>query len=516
MPAGASTAASHHPSQVLRGAALSYLGIGLAIASGVFVTPILVGHLGRSDYGLFILSISVVTLLTFDLGLNSAVARFVAASEARGDRAKTLEALSVVRRVYLGLDVVLVAALLTVWLSAESLFPALSDSELQKFRALFAVAGSVMFLNFPLYPANGTLQGLGRFVALRGSDVAWRAAGIAVILTVVSLDLPTFWLVLGVTVVALLTSIYRAAVCVREGVWGWRMPRASAEMRQEITRYTSWSFFVALGQRLMITVMPAVLASTAGTHAVTAFAIAALFEGYLWLIANAVNGLFLPHVSRLVAADEKEAIQQLMERVGRFQLLVIGLCVSGFLVFGREFLSLWLGPGFEDVYLVTVLLILPAVVIQTQEVAMTVLIAQGEIKFRAMCTAVAAAVNLALAFALTPALGAVGAAVSVLSGSVVGYVIAMNVVYARAMQLDVLRFFQRVHLRLLPALALPVAVFLLASHFVQWNSFWTLTLAAIAFAALYSFGAWLLLGTDERAFARSVIARMGGRGAHTP
>jgi hypothetical protein len=336
MPVEARPTASRGPSQVVSGAALSYLGIGLAIASGIFVTPILVGHLGRSQYGLFTLSISIVTLLTFDLGLNSAVARFVAKSEARSDRAKTLEALSVVRRVYLFLDLLLLGVLVTVWLSAESLFPALSDSELQEFRVLFAVAGAVMFLNFPLHPANGTLQGLGRFVALRGSDVVWRAAGVAVTLAVVSADLATVWLVLGVTLVALVTSIYRAVVCIRAGAWRWRMPPASTAMRREITRYTSWSFFVALGQRLMITAMPAILAATAGTHAVTAFAIAALFEGYLWLIGNAVNGLFLPHVSRLVAADDKDALQGLMERVGRFQLLVVGLCVSGFIVFGRD------------------------------------------------------------------------------------------------------------------------------------------------------------------------------------
>lgn len=515
MPVGARPTASRGPSQVVSGAALSYLGIGLAIASGIFVTPILVGHLGRSQYGLFTLSISIVTLLTFDLGLNSAVARFVAKSEARSDRAKTLEALSVVRRVYLFLDLLLLGVLVTVWLSAESLFPALSDSELQEFRVLFAVAGAVMFLNFPLHPANGTLQGLGRFVALRGSDVVWRAAGVAVTLAVVSADLATVWLVLGVTLVALVTSIYRAVVCIRAGAWRWRMPPASTAMRREITRYTSWSFFVALGQRLMITAMPAILAATAGTHAVTAFAIAALFEGYLWLIGNAVNGLFLPHVSRLVAADDKDALQGLMERVGRFQLLVVGLCVSGFIVFGRDILTLWLGPGFEDVYLVTVLLILPALVVQTQEVAMTVLIARGEIRLRAISTAVAAVVNVGLALALTPSLGALGAAVSVLSGSVVGYVIAMNVAYARAMRLDVVRFFLRVHARLLPAIALLVVAFLLGSRTITWNSVWALALAAAAFTIFYGVGAWLLLGPEEKSFARSTIARLTGKGART-
>lgn len=513
MYVGAKSSMPSGRSQVLRGATLSYLGVGLAIASGIFVTPILVGHLGRNEYGLFILSISVVTLLTFDLGLNSAVARFVAHSEARGERAKTLEALSVVRRVYLLLDLALFVVLVAVWLAAESLFPALTDEELSQFRVLFGVAGMVTLVNFPLFPANGTLLGLGRFVALRGSDVAWRAAGVAVTLVVVYADLMSVWLVLGVTLVALATSIYRAIVCLNAGVWRWHLPPASLSMRRDITRYTSWSFLVAMGQRLMITVMPAILAATAGTHEVTAFAIAAMFEGYLWLIANAVNGLFLPHVSRLVASDDSKAIEALMERVGRFQLLIIGLCVSGFIVFGKEFISLWLGPGFEDVYLVTVLLILPSLIVQTQEVAMTVLLARGEIKFRAMSTAIAAAVNLLLAVALTPSLGALGAAISVLSGSIVGYVIAMNVAYARAMGLDVLRFFLRVQARILPPIVFLVATFVGLGHVWQWDSVPALTVAVGIFSGLYVAGAWVVLDPDERAFARGAVARITGRGA---
>jgi len=501
-------------SQMLRGAVLSYLGIGLSIASGIVVTPLLVGHLGRSEYGLFTLSISVVTLFSFDLGLNSAVARFVANSEARGDRAKTLKVLSIVRRVYLMLDLVLLVVLAAVWLGAESLFPALSGTEIERFRIAFAISGTMMFLNFPLYPANGTLQGLGRFVALRGSDLAWRAAGIVVTLVVVYADLSTFWLVFGWTFVALATSVYRAITCLRAGVWGWRMPRAASSVRREIRRYTSWSFFVALGQRLMITVMPAILAAKAGTHDVTGFAIAATFEGFVWLIGNAVNGLFLPHVSRLVVADDHPGIQALMERVGRFQLLVIGLFVSGFIVFGKVFIGLWLGPGFDDVYLVAVLLILPSLVVQTQEVAMSVLIARGEIKFRALSTVLAAAVNIGLALALTPSLGALGAAISVASGSVVGYVIAMNVAYARAMRLDIARFFLGVHARIVPPLVLLIAVFLGMGHVWQGDSVSAFAAGVGVFSVMYAAAAWfVILNPQERSFVRGLIAGRTNKGA---
>lgn len=501
-------------SELLRGAALSYFGIALAVVSGLVVTPLLVRHLGRGDYALFTLSISVVTLLTFDLGLNSAVARFVATFEAGKDRQATLEALGVIRRVYAALDLGLVAVLSAVWLSADRLFPALSADELGRFRIAFAIAGILMVVNFPLQPANGTLQGLGRFVALRGSDVAWRFASIVVTLVAVMADLGIDWLVFGTALSSLAISAYRAFACLRSGVWQWRYPAASAPIRRDIARYTSWSVVVALGQRLMITVMPAILAAMAGTHDVAGFAIAAMFEGYVWLIANAVNGLFLPRVARLVLEQDTGAIQLLMIRVGRFQVMVLAFFIGAFIAFGPTFLRLWLGQGFDDVYAVCVVLIVPSLLIYSQEVAMSVVIARGEIRFRALCTAIAAVVNLALAAVLAPHLGALGAAISVATGSVAGYIIAMNIVYAKAMGLDILAFFRQVHMRMLLMPAVLVGLFIALGHYWRWTSVAHLGLAILTFTSLYALGMWKwVLNSDETEFIGTFSRRFARNGA---
>ena len=503
--------------QFLRGAFLSYLGIGISVLSGILVTPLLVNHLGKSEYALFSLSISVVALLTFDLGLNSAVARFVARAEARNDRDATLDALAVVRSTYLILDLLLLSVSALVWWKAPTLFPALSDAEVGQFRLLFALAGVVMLFNFPLYPANGTLQGLGLFGALRGSDVAWRVASVALSLVIVWGDLSSFWLVLGWTAIALAASIYRVIVCAQQGVWAWRIHGSpTSGLRREIRSYTSWSFLVALGQRLMITVMPAVLAATAGTHAVAIFAIAAMFESYVWLIANALNGMFLPHVAQLVQAEDRMGIEALMELVGRFQLLVLGLVIGGFAAFGRQFVQLWLGPGFEDVYFVALLLILPSLIIHTQEVAMTAVIARGAIRLRGIATAIAATVNLALAVVLTPRMGALGGAISVSTGSLAGYVLAMNIAYARAMGLDVKRFFQRVHMRILPLAILCTAAFLTISNAGIGSSVNGLLICATCFSFMYGGGAWILVLTQqERKLIRGALARLRSGRART-
>ncbi|WP_460771721.1 lipopolysaccharide biosynthesis protein [Mariniluteicoccus flavus] len=487
---------------------LSYLGIGLAIVSGLVVTPLLVRYLGREDYAIFSLANSVVTLLAFDLGLNSAVARFVATAEARASRRRTLQVLRIIHKVYWVLDLLFLAVLLLVWLNASRVFPALEVAQLERFRTALLVAGLVMVASFPLQPANGTLQGLERFVALRGSDVAWRILGIAVVLAVVAADLGLYVLVAGTAAVTLVIGLFRAVVCWRAGVWTFRSPRADRDLRREVASYTSWSFLVALGMRMMVMVMPSVLAALSGAHAVAGFAIAAMIEGYVWLIANAVNGLFLPKVARLMADENHVEFEALAIRVGRFQLIILGLVVGGVAAFGKEFMRLWLGTGFDDVYLICLALIVPSLVVQTQEVAMSALVARGEIRYRAACTAVAAVVNLSVAMLLVPGMGALGGAISVACGSVVGYVIAMNMVYARVLKFGVAKFFSSVHLRILPLVGILAVVFLLVDAAVGGESLWAFVLSVFGFLAVYGVVVWLLvLDTDEKSFVKGLVGR---------
>ena len=498
--------------QVLSGAILSYLGIGLSIVGGFLVTPLIIGHLGRSLYGVFTLSMSVVTLLTFDFGLNSAVARFVAYFEARGDRASALAVMRIVRSLYLVFSLLLLLSSALVWFGAPTLFSALTEEEVADFRVAFALASGIMVLNFPLLPANGTLQGLGRFVALRGSDVLWRLATICVSVTVVYAKLSMFTLVVGLCSVALVTSLFRGAMCLRLRVWAWRLPRAPSDLRRDVARFTSWSFLVAIGQRLMLTVMPAILASLSGTVDVAGFAVAAMIEGYVWVVANALNGLFLPQVAKLDSNGDQAGLQRLLEGVGRYQLIVVGLLVSGFVIFGRPFIDLWLGPDFSDVYPVAVLLILPSLIVQTQEVAMSTLVARGDIRYRGIGTMLAAVVNLGLAMVLVPEYGSLGAAVSIASGSFAGYIVAMNVAYSRRTGLSMSRFFYRVHGRMLPRLAVPVVGFfgiLSVFNIVDLIGLvgWVLT-----YVALYCAWAWwVVLEREERLSLRGLWRRRSGQ-----
>ena len=74
------------------------------------------------------------------------------------------------------------------------------------------------------------------------------------------------------------------------------------------------------------------------------------------MFSTAISGVFLPKVTARVTygGNEKE-ISDLFIRTGRIQYIVMSFILSAFVVFGRPFIQLWAGEGYEEAYYVSLL-----------------------------------------------------------------------------------------------------------------------------------------------------------------
>ena len=64
--------------QLKLGALMSYVAIAINIVTGLLYTPWMIHSIGRENFGLYTLAMSVISLFVFDFGLSSAVTRFIA------------------------------------------------------------------------------------------------------------------------------------------------------------------------------------------------------------------------------------------------------------------------------------------------------------------------------------------------------------------------------------------------------------------------------------------------------
>ena len=82
--------------QIKYGAIISYIGIVVNILTGLLYTPWLIRTIGKDDYGLYTLSLSIISLFVFDFGLSAAVQRFVAKYLAVNNEQKVNDCLGLV------------------------------------------------------------------------------------------------------------------------------------------------------------------------------------------------------------------------------------------------------------------------------------------------------------------------------------------------------------------------------------------------------------------------------------
>lgn len=492
------------------GATLSYVAIGLSIVSGILVTPWIVHRLGQSDYGLMSLANSLGALLAVDLGLSAATTKFVAKYRAEADEEQYGVFLRTVFTAFLALDVVVLCAFGILWFFADSLMVALSPGEVGKLRLLLVVVGVQNVLIFPMTPANGILAGNERFASLKMSDLGMRVLSVGG--TIVALLAGG-----GLTSVVVAGSAAVMAAFVFKLVRSWRLGLVTfgrgwssvpAQMGV-VARFAIWTTVITVAQRLSIGLAPALLGAFAGAAAVAVFGVAAMLEGYVWLLAHAVNGLFLARVTRLVSAGSsgKEELARLAIRLGRFQLLILGLVYLGFVFAGRDFIALWLGSSFRDAYVVALLLIGPSLFTYTQEVFRLVLISTDRVKWNAFGWLVSVVLGLPLTVVLVPRFGALGAGIAVGVGTFVGSCVFMNVAYY-LLGLSVKRFFSGVHLALLPALAVSGVLFFGVDQIVRGETWASFLLKGTTMVVCYAAVVYVLgLNGGERGEIRGIAKR---------
>ena len=115
-----------------------------------------------------------------------------------------------------------------------------------------------------------------------------------------------------------------------------------------------------IANRFIFNVTPSILGAISGSRQIAIFGIAYTLEAYAYIISGAVNGMFLPKVSKILAKKKDgQHVLPLMIKVGRIQYSIIGLIFIGFTLVGKEFIYHWMGEGFEWAYYCAILMMLP-------------------------------------------------------------------------------------------------------------------------------------------------------------
>lgn len=476
--------------QIKVGALISYLALFLNIVTGLLYTPWMINTIGKADYGLFTLAMSVISLFVFDFGLGSAITRFVSKFLAEGRQDKVDSLLGLVFKLYLMGDLLILSSLVVIYFFLPSIYLGLTPEEMASFKLVYIIASMFSVVSFPFLPLNGIITSYEKFIQLKSCDLIHKLIIIGLMTACLLLGGGLFSLVIVNSVAGIIIIILKVGVLGKTRISAIQWRYWDKALYKSVLSFSVWVTVIQLAQRCIFNIAPSILAAFATSTAITILGIAICLEGYTFSFANAINGMFLPRVSRMLTNDNKQELLDLMTRVGRIQIYIIGLLCIGFICVGREFIQLWLGEGYEEVYPCALMIILPSFLQLPQEIGNTSVVAAGKVKQQAYAFMLMAAMNLLLAYPMTKYWGVEGLCCSIMIAYLVR-TLTMDYIFYKHIQINVFKFFRNSYLRILPSIALSIVLSLVLFEFLEAGGWYGFILKTLLCVLIYLLSIWV-------------------------
>lgn len=494
-------------SQIKSGAIISYAGIIISTVASLLYTPWMKNQIGDANYGLYTLVGSLVAIFMMDFGLSTSVTRFISKYRAENNEMQINNVMGYVFKLYIAIDVVISIVLLIVYLLIDNIYVGLSISERDTLKKIFLIFATYSVLAFPFTPLSGVLNAYEKFVWLKICELYQKL--FAIFLTVVALltDHGVVALVLmnavsGIATILIKLWIIGKGKMIRPNFW-----IRDKVLLRELFGFSIWVTVLALAQRLIFNIAPSILGVTSTSIEIARFAPASQLEGYFFTFAYAINGLFMPMVARLDYNMDNCGIENIMIKVGKYQICVLGLLFAGICTVGTEFIELWMGSEYRISGICTVLLIAPSIFLYPQQIANTLLSIRNKVKYQATSALIIGAINVGLSFVLTPQLGALGSSISICVAFLVNLVL-LNIVYHRVLHLNLKQFYKVVYIRYVPPILLAIIITQFILRYITYSGWLWLLVKIVVCTAVYLM-LLLMIGfnKEEKAQISSVIRK---------
>lgn len=494
------------------GIILNYVNMILGNMIPIFYTPVMLELLGQEEYGLYKLSGSVTSYLSLiSLGIGSAVTRYlIKAKEQEGKEAEE-RMLGLFNIVFQVIAVISLLVGTTLILSIQNWYgDSLSATELSRMKTLVFIMVCNTALGFSQTPYITVISAHERFVFQQSTNIAVTLAG--PLLNIVMLKMG--YASIGMATVSLLTTIVCRVVnmvYVRKNMMiKARYRNMPVSLLREILIFSFWVFVANIVSQLnnatdtvMIGAVPAL-----ATTGVAIYSVGNTFNSIIFSLTTGVSSLLAPKVSKMVfAGADGKALTELAIRVGRIQGYIFTLLVSGFIAFGKPFIQLYAGSGYEEAYWVAVFMMVPNLVPLVQSVCLSVIVAQNKHKFRSLVYLGIAIANVIGTWFLLRTWGIIGASFMTGVALVIGQGFVMNWYYQNRTEMNMVLFWRELcKICVIPTILCVIAIIM--SYIVDFYNPFVMVVGIALYITFFAALSWrFAMNDDEKMLLFRILKR---------
>lgn len=483
--------------EVKFGIVLSYLLIIAQTIYGLFMTPYIIQSLGVDEYGVY-KTITAITssLMVIDLGLGGTVTRYVASyvADKKEKEIPNFMAMNVIQGLLLTGILFMISTVIYQFIN-----PVYGDTftneQLKTAKTIFIILTITVAVHIIENVFNGLIKGYNHFVFGNGIMVIRLIVRIMMVFFILS-----FW---GNSVALVLIDLFttvlffiieliyvkiRLQITVRLSHW-------DKSLFLEAGKYSILMFLTSIITQVESNLDNVVIGAFSGPGFVTIYSVGLTIFGMYLSLSSSVSAVMLPTVTNVLREDDwKNKVQRIIVKVGRFQYLLLGAVVIGFFCIGKDFLLVWMGEGFEDAYLITLLLMIPSLLELSVNVCLSVLRAKNKLGFRTAIVSLTTVLNFLITIILVKNWCYIGAAIGTGISYIIGSIIIMNIYYTKEFGFKMIQIYRKIFHNIWKCQLIAGIGITISSHFM-YGTWWAVIANIVVFCVIYA-GSLLLFGLN--------------------
>lgn len=314
-----------------------------------FLTPLFVHKLGDTDYGIWILILSLIGYLELlNIGVNTANVRYLAKNFETKDHKFANEIFNSGLFIFVILGILIVLSTFSISPFLGYFFDFINKSIIYK--VIFIIAGINLAIEFIFYSFSAVLSARQKYFEVN------------IILT------SLFIMRSLVAVILLLTGFKLLAIIINQSVFNiikgviisvYSMktnPSLKINFKyitkvtiKTIGNFSFYIFIINISKKMNLYASSLIIAFVMSPSAVTYFAIANNLINYLMSFILSIPNVLMPRFSQLDAANNKDGIREYYLSFTRITLIISIPIVFIFTFYGGSLISLWIGPKYAEI-----------------------------------------------------------------------------------------------------------------------------------------------------------------------
>lgn len=399
--------------KLISGSILNTLNLLAQIASGFYVMPLLINTFGDAKFGIWILVSSFMGYAAiFDLGLPSAVSRFVSQAIGKGgggDRKEISCITATSFYIFLGITF-LTIALIALVIGFASVFVR-NEEYVGLFQQLLFVLCLNNLVVFPTAIFEGVLTANLRHDLVNSRKIIFTVLRLVLTIVIVKTNgslVDLAWMTAGTNI---MENLIRVSQCYRFDPQVSVSPiNFKMSMVRQLFGYSVYSFIGKIADTLRFQINALVISAAGDVAQITPYRIASRLIEYFIQFIGGMTGVLSPYFSQEEGRKNFEGIKEKFLLITKLVTYIVFFLGGILVLYGENLISLWIGAKYPNSYIVLIILVVPVTVSLSQSVIFPLLYGISKHKFLAYLNMAEGVLNLVLSILLVKPLGIIGVA----------------------------------------------------------------------------------------------------------